>query len=151
MPQPVSGLWRDGRHLFPVRVHWENTDAGGIVYHSEYLKFAERARTEMLRLADLSQQEMLKELGVAFAVARMTIDYKRPAVLDDALVVETIVEQLGGAVMDLKQTISRAGTVLTILSVRVACLSLKEGRATRIPKVVREKVTTSVHKDGLVG
>jgi acyl-CoA thioester hydrolase len=144
MPEPVSGLWRDGMHLFPLRVHWENTDAGGIVYHSEYLKFAERARTEMLRLADLSQQEMLKELGVAFAVARITIDYKRPAVLDDALVVKTTVEQLGGAVMDLKQTVTRKGEALAILSVKVACLSLKEGRATRIPKKVREKMAAAV-------
>jgi acyl-CoA thioester hydrolase len=98
----------------------------------------------MLRLADLSQQAMLKSLGVAFAVARLSIDYKRPAVLDDALVVETTVDAMGGAVMDLTQVIRRGDEVLTVLTVKVACLSLTNGGATRIPKDVRDKLRESV-------
>ncbi|MBK1665890.1 4-hydroxybenzoyl-CoA thioesterase [Rhodospirillum rubrum] len=137
---PTSGLWRQGCHLLPVRVHWENTDAGGIVYHAEYLKFAERARTEMLRLAGIHQGSMLAGEGVGFAVAKLSIDYKRPAKLDDALVVETTLDAVGGAVLDLTQTIRREGDPLAILTVRVACLSLKAGVPIRIPAIMREKL-----------
>lgn len=139
---PPSGRWEDGRHRFPIRIHWENTDAGGIVYHSEYLKFAERARTEMLRLAGIDQRRMLEDSGLAFAVAHLSIAYRRPARLDDALVVDSRLDHMGGALLDLVQTIRRDAEVLAELSVRVACLSQQTGGPARLPPWIRAALTT---------
>lgn len=94
----ISGHIEAGRHFFPVRVYYEDTDAGGIVYYANYLKFAERARTEMLRLVGLNQSQLKKENGILFAVRSLTIDYRRPAVLDDLLeVVSRFSNQIGRA------------------------------------------------------
>ncbi|GEO82915.1 tol-pal system-associated acyl-CoA thioesterase [Pararhodospirillum oryzae] len=145
-PQPSSGVWHGDAHLFPVRVHWENTDAGGIVYHSQYLNFAERARTEMLRLLGISQRALLDAGGLAFAVARLTIDYRRPARLDDALIVETRVAHVGGAILDLDQTIRRDDEDLARLAVRVACLSMAAGTPARLPAALRGLLTGTDQK-----
>jgi len=133
-----------------VRVHWENTDAGGIVYHAQYLNFAERARTEMLRLLGIGQRALQDGNGLAFAVARLGVEYRRPARLDDALVVETRVVHIGGAVLDLDQTIRRAAEVTTRLSVRVACLSLATGTPARFPAALRG-LLTGTDQDGRLG
>ncbi len=138
---PPSGEIRDGRHWLPVRVYWENTDAGGIVYHSEYLKFAERARTEYLRLVGVHQSALLEAEGIAFAVASLSIDYKRPATLDDALVVESELAELGAASLLMLQTIHRGmDTVIARLRVKVACLSLRSGGPVRLPASIRSRL-----------
>ncbi|MBI3444270.1 MAG: tol-pal system-associated acyl-CoA thioesterase [Magnetospirillum sp.] len=128
------------RHSFPIRVYYEDTDAGGIVYHSNYLNFAERARTELVREMGISQQALLEEgEGTAFAVRNATIDFLRPARLDDLLLVETEVLEVGGASVELRQTISRAddGTLLVRIDVRLGYITLS-GKPARIPAPVRD-------------
>jgi acyl-CoA thioester hydrolase len=126
------------RHLHPVRVYYEDTDAGGIVYHSCYLNFAERARTEMVRDLGISQQRLLEE-GTAFAVRRAVVDFLRPARLDDLLSVETELRSVGGASLDLDQTIRRVddGTELVRIEVRLGYITLS-GRPTRLPAAMRD-------------
>lgn len=125
-------------HRHQIRVYWEDTDAGGIVYHSNYLNFAERARSEWVRTLGLDQRA-LAEGGHAFAVRRAEVDFRRPARLDDMLEVETRATGLGGASLDLAQTITRLddGVELACLQIRLAFISL-EGRPARIPAPVRD-------------
>ena len=92
---------------FPVRIYYEDTDAGGVVYHARYLHFFERARTEYLRTLDFSQQMLLNERNVAFVVKTMTIDYRLPARLDDWLVVETKISEVRGAAILFTQQLKR--------------------------------------------
>ncbi|MGZ0187112.1 MAG: tol-pal system-associated acyl-CoA thioesterase [Alphaproteobacteria bacterium] len=116
----------------PVRVYYEDTDAGGIVYHANYLKFAERGRTEFLRTLGVGQTALRAETGLGFAVANLTIDYRRPAVLDDDLIIRTVVEKVRRASIDFVQTVERGAETLTRLTVRVACID-QDGRPTRMP------------------
>src|SRR6185312_1686028 len=122
-PQPTSGnlpradLPREGAlqgevHRFPVRVYYEDTDAAGIVYYANYLKFIERARTEMMRLYGVEHEKARQSGGTAFIVRRCEIEYIAPARLDDALVVETRLKEFGGASILLSQDVLRAGTRL---------------------------------------
>nr|WP_256367256.1 tol-pal system-associated acyl-CoA thioesterase [Magnetospirillum sp. UT-4] len=123
-------------HKHQVRVYWEDTDAGGIVYHSNYLNFAERARTEMVRTLGIRQSDLAAGgKGHAFAVRHMGVDFLKPARLDDLLEVETAVVEVGGASMELAQIISRLddGAVLVRLQVRLAYISLADGKPARIP------------------
>ena len=115
----------------PVRVYYEDTDTGGIVYYANYLKFAERARTEMLRTLGIENSTLLKEQRVAFAVKECSADYIKPAVLDDALNVVTTVEELGGASMRLIQDIFRGQERLVAVTVRLACMNIDTGQPCR--------------------
>ena len=125
-------------HTFNFRVYYEDTDAGGIVYHANYLKFAERARTEFLHKIGLSNQKLLKK-NMAFVVSKIEIDYKRPAVLEDNLTVETSIMKMGAATMLLRQDIKRQEEVISNLKVSVAVVSLSEKRPVRLPEEFREK------------
>ncbi len=128
-------------HSFPVRVYYEDTDFSGAVYHASYLRFMERARTEMLREAGLHQQEIFEGRHGApfgFAVRRMTIDFLRPAKMDEALVVETSLRALRGASLELQQNVLRHGEALVEAQVTIACIA--NGRAVRLPAWVREKL-----------
>ncbi len=107
-------------HRFALRVYYEDTDAGGIVYHASYLRFAERARTEFLRSLGLSHGELKEATGGVFAVRRCTVSFIRPAVLDDPLSVETRVRSSSGARLVLHQLITREGQPLTELDVELA-------------------------------
>ncbi|CUW41184.1 putative enzyme (Tol-Pal system-associated acyl-CoA thioesterase 4-130) [Magnetospirillum sp. XM-1] len=127
-------------HSFPIRVYYEDTDAGGIVYHSNYLNFAERARTELVRELGVSQRKMLEDgEGTAFAVRSANMDFRRPAKLDDLLSVQTEVTSIGGASIELEQRIIRAedGTELVRIGVRLGYITLS-GKPARIPAPVRE-------------
>src|SRR5690349_2633990 len=97
----VQGVGRivGDTHYFPVRVYYEDTDAGGLVFHANYLLYAERARTELLRLGGVEHRRLAAELGVFFAIRRCEIDYRAPARLDDALEVETKITDIRGASM----------------------------------------------------
>ena len=115
-PETPSSGWADmtaREHVFPVRVYYEDTDAGGIVYHANYLKFAERARTEMLRLLGHDQFDLLAQEEIGFTVRRCEVDYLAPARLDDALEVRTRLIDVRGASLKLAQTVqpgrNRAG------------------------------------------
>ncbi len=124
-------------HRFPLRIYYEDTDAGGIVYYANYLKFAERARTEMLRLAGIDQSEMASDLGIAFAVRDCTVSYAAPARLDDLIEVRSRIVEFKGATVRAEQEIRRGAEHLARLGLRVACVTL-DGRPARIPASVRD-------------
>lgn len=128
-------------HVFPVRVYYEDTDAAGIVYYVNYLKFAERARTEMLRLLGRGQQAMMEREGVAFAVKSCRIEYHRPARLDDALEVRTGLVEVGGASLKVRQRIFRpragaASELLADMLIRLAVMD-RSGKPVRLPADIR--------------
>ena len=120
------------RHLFSVRVYYEDTDAGGVVYHARYLGMAERARTEALRAAGAPHAELTRDHGLAFVVHRLAVEYRRSARLDDALTVETTLAALSPARLSLHQTIRRDAEILVTLRVDLACVA-SDGRPARIP------------------
>lgn len=126
-----------GTHQFPVRVYYEDTDAGGIVYHTAYLRFAERGRTEMLRDSGVEHAKILAETGIAFAVISMEINFKSPAKLDDLLNVKTTVTNVRGASMEMAQSVYRGDTLLVEIRLALACLD-QRGKAARLPDRVRE-------------
>ena len=128
-------------HRWPVRVYYEDTDAAGIVYYANYLKFAERARTEMMRASGASHSGMIEAFDSAFAVSRCEIDYLKPARLDDQLSVETRMLEVGAATVDLDQRILRQGDLLARLKIRIACVNRK-GRPQRLPEPVRAGLAT---------
>ena len=135
MPEVGDGA-APGWHCFPVRVYWEDTDAGGIVYYANYLKFAERARTEVLRSAGIDQSRLMDAEGVSFAVRRCQIEFDAPARLDDLLDVTTRVTDLGGASIAMHQVISRIDRDLVRLALDIACVD-RSGRPARLPPAVR--------------
>jgi acyl-CoA thioester hydrolase len=120
-------------HRWPVRVYYEDTDAGGNVYHASYLRFAERARTEMLRTLGQDHRSLLERYGVVFVVRRCTADFRRAARLDDRLEVVTRLERVRGASLDLLQEVRRAHELVAGLEIRLALLDRRE-RATRLPR-----------------
>ncbi len=124
----------------PVRVYWEDTDASGLVYHASYIRFMERGRTEMLRALDLSQRALFGgEAGapIYFVVRAMNVEFHKPAVLDDELVIETRAVELGGASLTLDQRVMRDAELLIGATVKVVCV--ENGRARRIPPEIRRK------------
>ena len=127
-------------HHFALRVYYEDTDLAGIVYHANYLKFIERARSEMVRAAGISQSAMKAAGGIVFAVRRMQVEFLAPAKFEDELAVETRVVALSGARLDLDQEVRRGDLVLFQARVQVVCLDAK-GRATRIPADIRQKLS----------
>ncbi len=119
---------------WPVRVYWEDTDAGGVVYHASYLRFLERARTEWLRALGVDQLALKQSSGLAFLVRDMQIDFLRPALLDDELSVTVVVMQRRAASILFTQTVVRAdGTCLVRAHVRVACVDIRHMRPAQIP------------------
>lgn len=123
-------------HVFPVRVYYEDTDAGGVVYHSNYLRFAERARTELLRDLGIDHQSLMADDGLMFAVRRCEAEYILPAHLDDALEVRTRCIKSSAASFWLEQLVQRAGETLVDMKVRLVCLK-PDGRPARFPKNLR--------------
>lgn len=135
-PEPSTGIVSGEVHLFPIRVYFEDTDAGGVVYHANYLQFAERARTEMLRSIGFAQSRLAAQTGVFFVMRRCVADFLVPARLDDHLVVASRLVALRGASLDLDQTVMRDGLELARFAVKLACMS-QAGRAVRMPSAVR--------------
>ena len=113
----------DGQHRYALRVYYEDTDAGGIVYHAGYLRFAERARTEALRDMGIPHAEMVERFGVMFVVRTLTIDYLRAARLDDSLTVITSAQEVGGASVLLRQDVLGPDGACAELRVRLACVA----------------------------
>ncbi|WP_373100702.1 MULTISPECIES: tol-pal system-associated acyl-CoA thioesterase [Pasteurellaceae] len=122
---------------FPVRVYYEDTDAGGVVYHARYLHFFERARTEYLRGLNFSQQTLLHERNIAFVVKSMQIDYCLPARLDDLLRVDTDVTEVKGATILFTQLLRREDVILCKATVKVACVDLGKMKPTAIPVEIK--------------
>lgn len=120
-----------------VRVYWEDTDAAGFVYYANYLRFLERARTEWLRAVGFEQEDLARRLGVAFVVRSMTIEYLRPARLDDALEVTARLRGVGAGTIEFAQSVSRGGERLVEAVVKVACVRITAARPARIPVELR--------------
>jgi acyl-CoA thioester hydrolase len=151
----IAGRLTDFGHVLPVRVYFEDTDFSGMVYHASYLRFMERGRSDFLRLAGVSHEALARgdvTVGpkpglqpisggggtpLAFAVARMTIDFKKPARIDDVLAVETRVKEISAAVIKLAQVVRREASPLVAADVSVVLLN-PAGRPQRIPKDVGE-------------
>src|SRR6186713_1336463 len=136
----LDGEVRDGRHTMPVRVFFEDTDFSGVVYHASYLRFMERGRTNYLRLIGADHRALFEATekeapGFAFVVRTMTIDWLKPARMNDLLEVVTVPEEVKGASITLKQQCRRGEEVLVEAHVRVAFIS--QGRARPIPKPLR--------------
>lgn len=125
---------------WPVRVYYEDTDAGGVVYYANYLCYLERARTELLRSLGFGQAMLATDAGIAFAVRSVSVEYLKPARLDDALEVHTSVESVGRAQAVFVQRIERDSDLLITASVRLACLDIRRGRATAMPPDVYEEL-----------
>ncbi|MCY4430971.1 MAG: tol-pal system-associated acyl-CoA thioesterase [Rhodospirillales bacterium] len=129
---PSSGYFRNGMHVFPVRVYFEDTDTGGIVYHADYLRYAERARTEMLRCLGIEHTVVLAEHQVFFVVREMHVQFHAPARLDDMLEVHTGTGSVSGARLRLSQTIRTRDAVLVEFALTLACVA-RDGRPRRWP------------------
>jgi acyl-CoA thioester hydrolase len=132
-----------------VRIYWEDTDASGLVYHTSYIRFMERGRTELLRTLDLAQSAMLAGETHApffFVVRAMDVDFRRPALLDDLLTIETEVTQLGGASITLAQRAMRGSELLVAAKVTVACVA--DGKARRMPDDVRRRFESAIRPAG---
>jgi acyl-CoA thioester hydrolase len=132
----------DRSHRFAIRVYYEDTDAGGIVYHSNYLKFAERARTEWLRALGYEHRRWREETGLVFVVTRCEIDYRRPAWLDDMLVVTTRILEIAGASLLAEQIVRRDAEDLARLKLTLALID-GEGRPARLPHDLRAAIATA--------
>jgi len=128
-----------GPHRWPVRVYYEDTDLAGIVYYANYLKFIERARSEMVRAAGIDQTAM-KAGGQVFAVARLEADYRAPAKFDDELIVETSVTKTTPARLTLQQVVTRESTLIFEAKVVLVCLG-PDGRPTRLPPQITKLAT----------
>lgn len=129
----------------PIRVYYEDTDAGGVVYHANYLRFMERARTEWLRELGFEQDRLANELNTVFVVAGLDINYRRPARFNDELIVITHIQKVGRASINFTQTIERVNTnqqgeQLTTSNVKVASVALDTFRTTPIPDIIRRQL-----------
>jgi acyl-CoA thioester hydrolase len=136
----LDGELRAGRHVMAVRVYYEDTDFSGAVYHANYLRFMERARTNYLRLLGVDQRGLFEEAekeapGFAFVVRSMGLDFLKPAHMNDLLTVTTVPEEVKGASITLHQRVTRGDDLLVDAHVRVAFVS--GGRARPIPKPLR--------------
>ncbi|MFZ7143489.1 tol-pal system-associated acyl-CoA thioesterase [Avibacterium avium] len=125
------------RFSLPIRVYYEDTDAGGVVYHARYLHFFERARTDYLRELGFSQQALLDEHNLAFVVKTMQIDYRLAAKLDDLLTVETEVSGIKGATILFSQQIKRNDVPICTAEVKVACVDLTKMKPVAIPQEIK--------------
>jgi acyl-CoA thioester hydrolase len=133
---PEGGRRYEGGHRYRVRVYYEDTDAAGVVYYANYLKLAERARTEALRDLGVPHCELTAQFGLMFMVRRANLDYLRPARLDDSLVVVTQPLVVGAACVELRQTFHReadASRILVSVTIRLACVRQTDARPARIP------------------
>ncbi|BAV65028.1 tol-pal system-associated acyl-CoA thioesterase [Sphingobium cloacae] len=130
---PASGRFAAGEHRFPLRVYFEDTDLSGLVYHANYLRYMERARSDMLRIAGIGQRAALEEGEGVYAVTDLHIRYRRPARLDDDLTVVSRVADVSAATCSIQQTVMRGEEILTQGDVSVAFLT-PQGRPRRQPK-----------------
>jgi len=119
----MNAYARDNTFYFPLRIFYEDTDAGGVVYHSNYLNFCERARTEWLRQIGVGRERLAREFDIMFVVRRANIDWRRPALLDDLLVIETRLKSIGKVRMTLQQIIKRDDKALANVEVEVVAVN----------------------------
>ena len=133
---PDAAQMPQSRHVLPLRVYFEDTDAGGIVYYANYLKYAERARTEWLRALGADHSGLMANEGVMMTVRRCEAEFFSPARLDDALEVHTTIEEIGGVTMWLDQRVMRGANELVRMRVRLACVN-RDLRPAKLPARLR--------------
>ena len=131
-------------YAFPVRVYFENTDAGGVVYHGEYLKFLERARTEWLRHLGFDHQWLARNHRIVFVVSQVAVDFLKPARLDDNVAVSVQLESLGKVRCVFLQEIRREDDLLVRAKVTVACVTGETLKPVEIPEALRRKMQASL-------
>lgn len=127
---------------FPIRVYYEDTDAGGVVYHARYLHFFERARTEYLRQLGVSQQSLIDEFDLAFVVKKADIDFILPARLDDALLVTTSISEIRGATVFFEQCLMHDDTALCKALFIIACVNLSKMKPQPLPATLKQLLST---------
>jgi acyl-CoA thioester hydrolase len=128
-------------HILPIRIYYEDTDVSGVVYHANYLRFMERGRSEFFRCSGITRLVMLEgDEPMAWALRRATLEYRKPARVDDLVEVHTTATAISGARMTAEQKIFRGGELLTYGSVE-ACVITLAGKLRRIPRDIREKLT----------
>ena len=132
-PKPADGVMRGTTHLFPLRVYFEDTDVAGIVYYANYLRFIERARSDMLRLIGIDQRGALEGGEGVYVVAEVAVKYRAPARLADELVVVTDIEKVQAATVLIHQRVMRGDEILADARVTAAFLT-PEGRPRRQPR-----------------
>lgn len=128
------------RFSIPVRVYYEDTDAGGVVYYANYLRFLERARTEWLRALGFEQDDLRARLGILFAVRRVSADYLRPARFNDRLEVTVETARVGPASIEFSQEVRRGDETLCTASVRIACLDAAQFGPRPMPPEIAERI-----------
>jgi acyl-CoA thioester hydrolase len=137
----LSGIIENRRHILPVRVYFEDTDFSGYVYHTSYLRWCERGRSDLLRMLGIHHSDLLDGLEdrspAAFVVRSMQIDYLRPAKIDEVLEVVTECTAVGGTFITLHQEVMRGDELLCRVSVKVVLINL-EGRPVRLPPIIKE-------------
>jgi acyl-CoA thioester hydrolase len=138
--QPSAGQFEGRVHHLPVRIYYEDTDFTGLVYHANYLRYFERGRSDFLRLAGVRHNELLDGADpIGFAVNRMTLEFLKPARIDDALTAKTVFETMKGPRIFISQVLERAGEVLVTAEVQVCCISLT-GRPRKPPAMLLERL-----------
>jgi len=128
-------------HTYELRIYYQDTDAGGIVYHANYLAFAERARAEMMRALGAPHAQMVAEFGVMFVVRRINLHYQRPARLDEVIRIESRLLSVAGASLTLEQKFWRDSDSLAVLEVGLGCVNAETGRAARLPAAWSARLT----------
>lgn len=137
---PTAGRFEGRTHLLPVRIYYEDTDFSGVVYHANYLRYFERGRSDYLRLAGVSHTELLEgEAPTAFAVNRITLDFVRPARIDDALVVASSYDRVKGPRIFISQTLRRGEETLATAAVEACCIALN-GRPKKPPVLLLQRL-----------
>lgn len=131
--------------VWPIRVYYEDTDAGAVVYHSRYLNMFERARTEWLRAHGIGQAALAREHGLLFAIRRVELEFIRPARLDDLLDVSVEMAAMGAARMEIRQRMTRHGdgALLATADVTAACLTADRFQPTRVPAWIRAEINNA--------
>jgi acyl-CoA thioester hydrolase len=132
------------KHSNNIRVYYEDTDAGGLVYHANYLKFAERARTEMLREVKIEQLILKNDYNIQFVVKNLYIDFFKPAQLDDLLTIKSIILKVSSAKVIMEQTIYIKMTLLAKIDVTLGSINT-EGKPSRLPKIVLERLNNNLN------
>ena len=132
------------KHSNNIRVYYEDTDAGGLVYHANYLKFAERARTEMLRKMKIEQLRLKNEYDIQFVVKNLFIEFFKPAQLDDLLTIKSVILKVSLAKVIMEQLIYKKMTLLAKIDVTLGSINT-EGKPSRLPKIVLEKLNNNIN------
>lgn len=134
-------------HTIDYRVYYEDTDAGGVVFYANYLKFAERGRTELLRTIGVENRAMYEDSGILFVVRRLQADYLKPGRLDDVFTVKTAIKAVNNASIDMKQSIFRHDSVLFNMDITLVCIN-DSGKPVRVPETLRAGLAPYIGQGG---